>query len=775
MAFGGRGFSLESDPAPAALRDEHPQPAKMSTKPDGRWWSLLGILVLVTHASLFGVGAVGEDFQVLVEASRAVHPELGGGVDLGEDLFDDRPGTRGRPLAALSLGASSWLWTSEGVWTHFALGALRFENLLLLTLTAWFLVSFLRRLIGPWTGSEHANAASWAAFMMLLVHPLSVAAVASPAARGDLLGGALGMLAGAAFLRGRQERRYGFVLLAGLAALAATLASELGFLVPLWLAVLEFTSARRYRPRHVRLRTAFTTLVAFGAIAGLDVALRVALEVDPWPVELQESLFVWTDVGDLFTALFFGLTKLGVLILPVNGANAGGLGFVIGAVVLVLVVQPALHAGLSAPRFWVTALGVWLSVIVLIEATRATLEVGPGDFSGSAALFPAVVVMAIGFSLAATAVSGTRRQVVPLVVACLLCTLARSNARGWRAAAKDADELSHELAELVDAHGPRGQFLVLDPPGLVDLFEACPQDLAWMVDRAITGRELRAEDVQVDGLGESAFRALSRLDLFDEMRGRGLVAVFWGRLVDPGRASARWVAEPLTAPGGAGQVLGWRNAADGPRTELAGPHWTGVDDDVPVYADSASIECLTVRLAEGVDPLDLVDDMPEVVWRARGGIVRKGELYGVWLIDGEGLTAVFDPGSELSWLLGPRIDSLLLVGELAEAAGAEAWKRPPSVGGLAEPAVDRDDWHFGDPAPLGLLDPELEESWRLVLLDLDTFDSAEVLCRVDGEGALVAPGAEELAQELRTRPGSLAWGLERRVEGRVLERLSGRL
>jgi hypothetical protein len=748
------------------------------TLPDGRWWALLALLAAITHASLFGVGAVGEDHRLLALAARAADGAGGDPTALLVDLLREDASGGDRPLATLSLRLSGWLWTSDGVWTHFALGMLRLENLLLLGGIAWLLASVMRRLVGPWTGSEQALAASWGALAMLVVHPLSASAVASPLARGDLLGGLFGMLAGAAFLRGRQERRYRLVVLSGLATLLAVAASELGYLLPPWLAVMEYASARRYRPRPVRLRTALTTAVVFGGLLALDVALRAGLEVEPWPAGLRRSLSVLGDPADLLGALLRGLTQLGVLILPVNGANAGGLGFVVGAVLLVVVVQPALHAGLSAPRFWVTSLGVWLAVMVLVLATRAGLDVGPTDFSRAALLFPAVVVMAAGLSLASTALSGTRRQAIPVVVACLLCTLARSNARGWRAAAKDVDELGRDLAAQVERHGAAPRYLVLDPPGRVDLYDTAPADLAWIADRALRGGSVDATALSVRGISVPDLLAYSRLEAFDELRARGLVAVFEGRLVDEGLTRPRWVGEALGRGAGAGQVLAWRGRPapeDAPRTDLAGAHWVGPVEDVPPFADSGSIECLTVRLPDGAEPAAMLGRPPEVLWRPRGGVVRKGELGGVWLQDGEGLTAVFDPGSELRWLLGPRIEDLLPLGELAAAPEVEAWSRPPAIQGVRAPSVDGDAWDLGRPSPLAPLDPELELTWRLVLLDLERLEGAELAGELDADGVLVVPGAEERAVELRTRPGTLAWGLERRVGGVLVERSGGRL
>jgi hypothetical protein len=771
---------------------------KLDAKPGASWWALLGVLVLVAHASLFGVGPVGEDFRTLVEASRAVHTELGGVADAGSDSFYDRAGTSGRPLAALSLGTSSWLFTSGGVWTPFAISWLRFENLVLLLLVAFGLGRFLRRLVAPWTGSEHANAASSAAFMILMVHPLSVAAVASPAARGDLLAAVLAMAAGAAFLRGRQERSYLFVALAALCTFGSTLASELGFLCPVWLAVIEYASSRRYRPKHVRLRTALTTLVVFSAFAGLDVVLRIWVGVDPWPVDLRASFATLTNFGDAMGAAFNLLTKLGVLILPVNGANAGGFGFVCGALLLVVVVQPALHAGLSAPRFWIAMVCVWLTLVLLAEAVRATLEVGPNDFSAAAGLFPAVVVMAVGISLASTAVSGSRRQGLPLIVAFLLCALARSNARGWRAAAKDAGGCQTEVSRILEAEGADRRYLLVDPPEMVDLYRATPKDLGWMFDEAITGLRpglggARAEQLSFRRIDSEALPAYARLTEFDREREEGLVVVFHDSLVKPG-GRRRWERQVLTVPRPTGTAVEWRNPTDVGGEDggvRSGGHWLDAQGESPFFADSGDIECITVSGASSTEP---VSEAAEVYWRARNSVVRGGQLAGVWLEDGGGRHVVFDPGSSLAWLLGPRVDSLLLMGVLAEAPGAEVWSAPPSVPGLSEPEVDGDDWHFGSPLPASPapLEPpteteesadeefELErlapeESWSLTLLDLETLEYIEIPCEFDDEGLLNAPEAEEVSQTLRSRPGSLAWGVEHRLDGAVIERSGGRL
>lgn len=755
--------------------------ASIKTGRGGSWWALMGILVLVAHASLFGVGPVGDDFRTLVEASRGVHPELGGEADGSSLLWFERFGTAGRPLAAWSLGLSSWIWTSEGVWTPFAASGMRFENLLLLVLVAHFLGRLLRRLLVPWTDRDQASAASNAAFLLLLVHPLSVSAVASPTARGDLIAGALGMLACTAFLKGRQERDYLFVALAALLTWVATQASELGYVLPIWLGLIEYTSSRRYRAAHVRLRTGFTTVVAFGAFAAGDVLLRIGLGIDPWPQELHQSLESLSSLSAAMLALLSGLTKLGVLILPVNGANAGGVGFVCAALLLVAVVQPALHAGLSAPRFWITLLGIWLALVLLSLGMRANLHVGPDQFSASAGLFPAVIVMALGLSVASTAVSGSRRQSLPLIIAFLLCALARSNARGWRAAAKDAREFSVEVGELVARGGTDRRYLVMDPPGVVDLYHVEPEPLGWALDRAITSLDLKAEELSVQGLSEGALKAFARLDEFDAWREAGLEVVFANRRVNPSGA-VQWVSQALETPEAMGRVLEWSNPLDEAgvgRSLSEGGHWQGADGVRPFAADSAAIELITVRplsaTQEEGEGDALREDSAELFWRARGGVVQGDRLVGVWVTDAQGRQAVFDTGSRLEWLLGPKVDSLLLMGELAESRGADVWARPMQLGGALEPRIDEENWRLGQPEFIEFEEVSLQQSWILTLLDLQSFEYREILCELDEQGVLSAPGAEEISQALRRSPGSLAWGLERRVEGLVIERTGGRL
>jgi hypothetical protein len=751
------------------------------------WWVLMAILLVVVYVPVLTSGPVGEDFPVLVESSRAVHPELGGEADSGADLFYDREGTGGRPLAALSLGTTSWIWTSGGVWTPFALFGLRLENLILLLTGAFFLGHFVRRLVVPWTGSEQADASRFAAWMILSLHPLSVSAVASPAARGDLLGGLLAAAAGTVFLRGRQERNVLLVALAAVLTLATTLASELGYLLPVGLAVIEYYSSRRYRPGRVRLRTALTTGLVFSLFAGLDMALRAAQDLSIWPRDLMRSVGVFGDIGSFWSALLGGFEKLGVLIIPVNGGGFAGIGYVLAVLIIVLVLQPALHAGRSAPRFWVTVLTGWLVLVVMTEAMRATLVVYPGDFSCAARLYPAVLVMAIGLSLGATAVTGVRRYGFPVVIALLFSVLARSNALGLAAAADEGRVFTTEIGMVIAEGGRRQRYLIVDPPENTRAHAVVPGELEWMFDPAVGGRSSPAEELWVRPAQAAAILSLAREPEFDTLREVGLTVVLPADRI-PSASPTSWVSQRFVSSAETPDVLSWRNVSPDladDDSRFGRGHWSGADGAVPFLADSAGIEHITVDA-----PADTpTHGPPEIYWRARGGLAHGGTLVGIWTEGPNGLRAVFDPGTSLAWLLGPRIDSLLLMGHLADTAGAEVYAAPPPVPGVTEPALDEDeeDWVF-QPTSSELIRPlGGEELWILTLLDLEGYAYAEIECEFEEaepgdeddeafvpDGFWIAPDAAGLATSLRRRKGGLAWALERRIEGQIIERSRGR-
>ena len=168
-------------------------------------FTVLGLVVLASFAyfPLLRAGFVASDYRVLVE--------VGGGA--AEEASDETSGSLPiPPLTTLSLSTSRRLW---GLHDRGPLGLspallLRLENLGLLALAAVGLALFTRRLLLPWTGSEHSTAAAFASAIVFGLHPLCSSAVAGVEGRGELLGVVLAGWAGALFLRGRQDRKIGF-------------------------------------------------------------------------------------------------------------------------------------------------------------------------------------------------------------------------------------------------------------------------------------------------------------------------------------------------------------------------------------------------------------------------------------------------------------------------------------------------------------------------------------------------------------------------------------
>jgi len=707
------------------------------------------VLVAWAHAPLSGSGVIGSDSRVLAGAARVAWPELRAeGEDLRAALAGVH-GARGRPLAALALGATSWMWSERGRWSDEVLLALRLENLVLLLFAAFFLGRFVEHLLLPWTASDQAGAAGLAATLVLSVHPLSLAAVASAAARADLLGAVLATGAGFAFLRGRQERRYGLVFLAAALTAACAAATELAWLVPPALALCEHVSARRYRARAVRRRTALTTLVAFGGCVALEAALLSRVGAAWRPHELARTLSALASPEPALRALAQGFERLGVLVLPVNAAGLGAPGFVLAALLLLLVLQPALRAARSAPRFWAAVLVAWTVAAVATALYRADVRVQPGDMSGAAGLFPAALVMAMGLAVAATALTGRRRIVLPALTGLGLCVLAHADALCFAQSARAAGALADDLRAARAAHADAAHVLALDPPGLVAGRLALERDLAPLLDPAWTGAAARATPVRARGLSAVAFLALAREPEMSALRAEGLVLLLPARLLDGERGAGR-VAVRVPAAGaekGAGQ---WREEGRSPPLDLD------------------PFDTLALRVV--ARPGATAGAPPVAAWEARSALVPGGALAGAWLRGADGPVALFDLGRSLPWLLGERARRVWLEGELTAIVLARALPREPPLAGVTEPAVDGDDWLF-EPAWAELARPRAgEPDFVLALLDPELYDYEELACQQVGERLVARAAAGFAAGRAR-----VAWSLEQRVGGVVVARAGGRL
>ncbi|MCH2107485.1 MAG: hypothetical protein MK291_12685, partial [Planctomycetes bacterium] len=485
-------------------------------------WIVLSLtLAGLAYGPLQGAGPVGEDFQVLDDVSRIAWPADSEAEKPGLSELLEVHGQDERPLAALSLVLTSRLWTEAGEWTPGAVFSLRLENLALLFLAAIGISRFLRRMLEPWAGREQARAASHAARVLVALHPLAAGAVASAAARGDLLGAALAGFAANMFLRGRQERSKKLVLQAGVLTVAAGCASEIAFFVGPIVALGEFTSSRRHLRMKRRLRTAATSGVAFLLCALIEPAFA-ALGPGARQPDMASALGIFDGSSGLRLGLGLMLERLGMLVVPVNQSALGLEGFALAGILGLVVLQPALIAARSAPRMWGWVLFWWIVLIVLAQLPAADVRVHPGDLTNAPLLLPAAVVAAVGVALAATSNSGRRRFVLPALAACVFTLLAQGDARAIAAASQRAGEVKAALLEAREERGEAALLLSVDPLGfegedavtLVQGHRVLPSDMATLVG---------LDPSRAQGLSYEAFFALLADPSWDELRKDGVI------------------------------------------------------------------------------------------------------------------------------------------------------------------------------------------------------------------------------------------------------------
>lgn len=723
------------------------------------------LLLSFAYGPLVSAGFVGEDHRVLVGVS---------GLDpfgwSGASRLYRAPGADEHPLAALSLVWSSRTWSEGGAWSTDVAWVLRLENLLLLALAAFGVARFLPRLLEPWTDADQARAAGLVAGALLLLHPLCVTSVARISSRGDLLALAFGACSLAAFLRGRQEREHGYVALAVGLAFLACLSSKLALYLPVALAGSEYVSARRHRPRLVRLRTASTTFLVISALVALESAGRslfaggIAEQVHPGsPPPLA-------PIGTSGHLLALCMEKLGVLMLPVNTHGIGPTGYVLAALAVLIALHPGFVAARAAPRLWGRILFGWLLWVVVTELPDAGVRVQPGTLGDAQVLLAPTFAMVIGLAIGSTALSGPRRQVLPLLVAVFYSMLAHACSLPWSAA---SDEVRAVQAELVAASAPRPsdvRVLVLDPPELVSGIDALGPSIPYLLHPAFLPSEARAHrtrPVWVRGLSSAAFCAFVREPEFTALRERGLVLLLprasIAREAMSSALPARLVVN-IPAPRATEGRAVWRGEGRSPSTLV--------------------FESLTARsVAVLALPDARTDAVPIMRWRSRSELLSDGEAAGVWLESEQGPVATFDLGARLDWLLGGRIDAVWFLGSLDTVASAEVLTGVDTIAGNPVPRPVGKDWAFdvsGTPLPRPLVasPPEAaggaDPRWVLSLLDLGSLDHAEVTLE-ELEGVLwardVVPRVER-AQ--RVGGGPIAWTLDLVHDGQSIARARGR-
>jgi len=709
---------------------------------------LAGALLLfavLAYAPLLSAGLLGEDRAALEAAS---HPSSGGGTEVIA------------PLERLSLRASGLpVDLAEGLGLP-AAAALRLGNLAWLAVAAFGLARFARRALLPWLGSEPARvAAAWAAALTLL-HPLAPPLVASVSARGTLLAGALASLGLAAFLRGRQDRLPGMAALGFLLIGAAGLAGDTARgLAPLVVAA-EVFSAHRHRPRRAVLRTTTTTLVVLAAALAVGPLAR---SFSGGAASLLDVFLGWASLADppadVAAVIERVVEKLGLLVLPVNPRVVGGAGLLAAGAVFLVAVRPALLAARGAPRLLggllITALAALGAGLVLGVPSR----VAPDDLRRVRDLLPGVAVASLALACTATAVSGPSRRWTPAVVALGFAVLGHANVRPWPRAARAFAGLVADVHRAVELHGTDASYYVLDPPAPV-----AGVDPVGELGPAFLGAErARRSEAGISGPRPARLRALSRPAFFlyarqpefRQERATGPVVIVYR-------------PDPPAAAGGEGaRALRTSVRLPAPKPTEGPRSWRGDPTSPALDVDALELTTLWIQVPAGTR----LEANDRVGWSAPRSSVSAGTCRGVWLRGGDEPVAVFDLGSSLAWILGGRIRSIRVEGDLLRITEARLAPALPALGEGLAPRTSGDDWVFPvSPLPAGLPEGASPDT-ILSLLDLDALRLERFRALREGD-RLVVPGA---ARSAARAGGGVAWSLDFCVDGRTIARNLGRI
>ncbi|MCP3914278.1 MAG: hypothetical protein GY711_01845 [bacterium] len=710
--------------------------------------ALVAVFTVYSYAPLLRAGFVGDDLATAVELGERVRAGTWPGA-VGElyTLAQVEP----RPVATLSLLVSSRLAAPDGKMDLGAARWLRGEGLLLLFLAALGLTGALRRSLAPWFGQDQARAAGIAAAVLFLLHPLCVSTVARIASRGDLLVVALGAWSLRLFLRGRQNEEYGYVAGACLIAMVAGGASRLAIFLPLLCAGMEYVSARRHRKRMVRARTALTTFVVFGVCVGLEWGARILFAPEgtaafaPWRPTVDGH-----PVGLAETAAL-GVEKLGVLMLPVNTFGIGAIGYVFAGVAALLALHPGFVAARAAPRMWGRILLGWVVSIAATEGLEPALRVLPESLTGGHLLFAPALVMAVGFGISSTAISGARRSALPAAIGFFYALLAHGNAVPVEEASQGLAALRTRVFDEARRRGWDRDFLMIDPPHAIAGVDVIRPALPYLFAASFLPADAPPEAAQrrVRGSDLAAFRAFVREPEFTAWRAAGaVVLVPAGALPGSGEGT---IAVELPAPEPSEGRMLWRETGRSP---------SGI-----------VLEALRARSIRVVGlPSARTADAPVVRWSASSGVANIDEVTGAWLESPSGPVAIFDLEQSLDWLFADRVRSVWFTGALSLISSAQASPGPPALAGDPVPRIVGEDWLFDlgpEPPPAPALG---EVSWILGVFDLEKLEYEELPLRVESEGRLRAVGVVPRVDEGTEH----VWYLDYRVDGVTVARASGR-
>lgn len=742
------------------------------------------------HKPLLGAGFLGSDAAVLEDLDRAFREE-------GARALWDVDAVEHRPVAAASLALSRSFHATGGVYTPGDSGRLRLESLIILVIAAFGVRASVIRALRPWTGEDHARAAGAAAGALLMVHPLLVPVVAHLPARGDVVGLAASAWSVALLLIGRQERRtiaFGSAFLLAVVAAASSPAALL--LVPLGF-VLEFVAARRHRPFRERLKTALR--VAAGYCVALLLELLVRTEMRPGADHAAgEATYAATGfdpatvlappAGGLLQTIGYAAEKVGVVVLPVNTTGVGTIGYVFAFVALLAALHPGFVAARAAPRLWGRVLGGWALAITLLLVLGSRQRTIPASLSDAPDTLALALTMAVGLGVSATALSGGRRTVLPVLAGGLYAILTSGSAATVRWAAAEVGGLHETILEAAREDGFDRPIWVLDPPRFIAGVEAlAPEDEASLLSRPFLPRD--AGPIEVRGIPATSFWLLAGEPEFERARARTGITLLSSpiskdavpredpssnsgaerpesrydatlrrevvRLDPPARRAALgpagqfgWVADSASPPGRVFDPL--------EATAVAAQSVGGPDDR------SRSVGAPVVRW--------LTAESPIAVGTFADGLVEGGSATGVWLRDGDYALAAFDLSATPEWLLSGTVKSLWFAGDLGHTRAAWVARAPSPLPDSVAPRVIEDDWTF-DVAALQLKEPlhaMAQVDWVLHVVDPSTGLAIQMALIGLGTGRLVAEGAAVFHDR------EVVWVLDRVIEGVVTNRARGR-
>ncbi|MFT4648574.1 MAG: hypothetical protein ACI9X4_001799 [Glaciecola sp.] len=714
-------------------------------------------LALVVYAPLLPAGFFGGDFGLLARIAE---------IDGTLGSYFSVAGTDGRPLAALSLVGSEALWARESAagtvaWSEYGAAWLRLENLLLLFVAAIGLRAVLVRALEPFLGAEQARSASVTAALFLFLHPLGVSTVAHVAGRGELLAAAAGSWGMLRFLIARQTRAPRIMGSAVFLVLLAAFAGRLAYFLPPLVALLEFLSARRYRPKWARLRTAaLAGLISFGVVSVEWVArARFA------PDTLHSHWDFLPELGGWALAL----EKLGVLLLPVDLNGIGIVGYALAVAALLLALHPGFVAARSAPRLWGRILLGWAAALLLVELASLGRRVEPGTLAGSEVLFPATFVMAVGSAIAATAIQGLRRTLIPALVCIAFGLLGRGHAWTYEAAADRISILRKDLVEFADAQDWQGGFFILNPQRMMEDEMAMSGSMAHLLNPMFQFESpVRWRNIPwVAGGNAKALAMFSAQPEFRRQCAAGLMVL--GLREHLGlQAAFGHAGDPLETQGQL-RALGPGVQIDPFRTATQDLTWIGKAGANSLNVDPLAYRSLTMRVD---DPIPEAGEAPLVRWKGAIGPDPQHEVFGIWL-EGEPSSrlAHFDLSKDLAWLLGGRVSALWLPGILGKEVEVQLSRGPLSLPPEVVPRRVFGDWVFDVSQWQG----PAKSQWYLEILDLKTMDHREFHLGEAVRGRLRAAGIAEWVDGLLVADlGPLVWRLEVRRDGVPLARAQGR-